>query len=62
MRRLLLILAALLVMTLSLASCNNEMPKEPIPHIGSKWYAPYSDYLLVSKDTSDTDSIDYYVR
>lgn len=64
MRKLLSILAACFIGIICLSSCEKATPdtKETNPLVGTKWYASYSDYLMVLEFTSDTDVTGYFAK
>ena len=64
MRKLFSILTACAIGILSLASCEKATPdiKESNPLVGTKWYASYSDYLMVLEFTSATEVTGYFAK
>ena len=64
MRKLLSILFAITIGIACLTSCgkDNSGSKEPNPLVGTKWFASYSDYLMVLEFTSETDVTGYFAK
>ena len=64
MRKFLSLVFAIVIGVLSLTSCEKATPdtKESNPLVGTKWYASYSDYLMVLEFTSDTDVTGYFAK
>lgn len=64
MRKFLSILVASFIGILCLSSCGKENTntKEPNPLVGSKWFASYSDYLMVLEFTSETEVTGYFAK
>ena len=64
MRKFLSLVFAIAVGVLSLSSCEKATPdtKESNPLVGTKWYASYSDYLMVLEFTSATEVTGYFAK
>jgi len=64
MRKFLSLVFAIVIGVLSLTSCEKATPdtKESNPLVGTKWYASYSDYLMVLEFTSDADVTGYFAK
>lgn len=60
MKKFFSILFALIIAIVSFASCEKSDPKVSNPLVGTKWFASYSDYLMVLEFTSDSDVIGYF--
>lgn len=64
MRKFLSLVFAIVIGVLSLTSCEKATPdtKESNPLVGTKWYASYSDYLMVLEFTSDANVTGYFAK
>lgn len=64
MRKFLSILVASFIGILCFSSCGkeNSNTKEPNPLVGTKWFASYSDYLMVLEFTSETEVTGYFAK
>ena len=64
MRKFLSLVFAIAIGVLSLSSCEKATPdtKESNPLVGTKWYASYSDYLMVLEFTSATEVTGYFAK
>lgn len=62
MKKFIYFLLVAFVAMLSLSSCEKTPEKEENPLVGTKWFASYSDYLMVLEFTSDTEVTGYFAK
>ena len=62
MKKFIHLLLVAFVAVLSLSSCEKTPEKEENPLVGTKWFASYSDYLMVLEFTSDTEVTGYFAK
>lgn len=62
MKKFIYLLLVAFVAVLSLSSCEKTSEKEENPLVGTKWFASYSDYLMVLEFTSDTEVTGYFAK
>ena len=62
MKKLFTLLSVLIITFVSFTSCEKPTKEEPNPLVGTKWFASYSDYLMVLEFTSDTQVTGYFAK
>lgn len=62
MKKFIYLLLIAIAAMLSFSSCEKTPEKEENPLVGTKWFASYSDYLMVLEFTSDTEVTGYFAK
>lgn len=62
MKKFFTLLSVLIITFVSFTSCEKPVKEEPNPLVGTKWFASYSDYLMVLEFTSDTQVTGYFAK
>lgn len=62
MKKFFILLSALIISIVSFTACEKTVKEEPNPLVGTKWFASYSDYLMVLEFTSDTQVTGYFAK
>ena len=62
MKKLFALLSVLIIAMVSFTGCEKPAKEEPNPLAGTKWFASYSDYLMVLEFTSDTEVTGYFAK
>lgn len=64
MRKPILLFFVALCSTVLFSACEKPEPEpqEVNPLVGTKWFASYSDYLMVLEFSSETDVMDYFAK
>ena len=62
MKRFFTILSVLIITIMSFTACKKPIQEELNPLVGTKWFASYSDYLMVLEFTSETEATGYFAK
>ena len=62
MRKIITLLIGALCSIAAFTACEKTAPEETNPLVGTKWYASYSDYLMVLEFISDTEVTGYFAK